>query len=643
MTAIVGKNKKRYLFYTIIIVVLILHSSLIYGQTEKLVNTSKVFSKTEQADSFLNLSINYLNKEYDLNLAQEYAQKVLSLSTGTKNNQLLSKAHGIIGIVYMYRGILDTAENHILISYKYAKASNNDSLVCIAQMRIGGLKANMSKSDEAMAYFLKALQTAKHIKNYSLIVDAHYKLAGLYASLNQLNKVKEHLYSALEIIDANSITIEDDLKLNVLVFANAYNLNMKKIEPNNNEYDKEFLRLSKQSLDLALKIKNYNQAFSTLLQISIYYKDINNYTLSDKYLNNAMSYLKYSDVNNENMFNVLKIDMLIRNDKKKDAIALIEQFSDTTKTLPLSLKYNTNEIAYLRYKELSMYEKALEKLEITNEYKNRIQEEEQLKLIKELETQYEVDKKDAQIREAKLKQALNKRRTIIFASLLGLIILILAIAYLYNRSRYLKTQLKMAQLQNDLHRSQLNPHFIYNSINAIQPFLYNQSDPNKGAAYLSDVSIMIRNMLDATFDDFWTLQKELDFIIQYCQVQEQILEYKVDLKITCNEKNKALLLPSLILQPFIENCFVHGFQNTDEEKIIDLNIKTEYNYILINIINNSSISKEKQEQKIHVSRAMQITLGRLQSAYPKYKNIEKYIVLHQQDNKFIAELKIPIS
>ncbi|MCA9750098.1 MAG: hypothetical protein KC414_13395, partial [Romboutsia sp.] len=459
MTAIVGKNKKRYLFYTIIIVVLILHSSLIYGQTEKLVNTSKVFSKTEQADSFLNLSINYLNKEYDLNLAQEYAQKVLSLSTGTKNNQLLSKAHGIIGIVYMYRGILDTAENHILISYKYAKASNNDSLVCIAQMRIGGLKANMSKSDEAMAYFLKALQTAKHIKNYSLIVDAHYKLAGLYASLNQLNKVKEHLYSALEIIDANSITIEDDLKLNVLVFANAYNLNMKKIEPNNNEYDKEFLRLSKQSLDLALKIKNYNQAFSTLLQISIYYKDINNYTLSDKYLNNAMSYLKYSDVNNENMFNVLKIDMLIRNDKKKDAIALIEQFSDTTKTLPLSLKYNTNEIAYLRYKELSMYEKALEKLEITNEYKNRIQEEEQLKLIKELETQYEVDKKDAQIREAKLKQALNKRRTIIFASLLGLIILILAIAYLYNRSRYLKTQLKMAQLQNDLHRSQLNPHF----------------------------------------------------------------------------------------------------------------------------------------------------------------------------------------
>ncbi|MCA9750097.1 MAG: hypothetical protein KC414_13390, partial [Romboutsia sp.] len=153
--------------------------------------------------------------------------------------------------------------------------------------------------------------------------------------------------------------------------------------------------------------------------------------------------------------------------------------------------------------------------------------------------------------------------------------------------------------------------------------MYNQSDPNKGAAYLSDVSIMIRNMLDATFDDFWTLQKELDFIIQYCQVQEQILEYKVDLKITCNEKNKALLLPSLILQPFIENCFVHGFQNTDEEKIIDLNIKTEYNYILINIVNNSSINKEKQEQKIHVSRAMQITLGRLQSAYPKYKNIEK--------------------
>lgn len=148
-------------------------------------------------------------------------------------------------------------------------------------------------------------------------------------------------------------------------------------------------------------------------------------------------------------------------------------------------------------------------------------------------------------------------------------------------------------------RAQMNPHFIFNSINSIQGYvLQNKSD--EAYHYLTRFSQLIRTVLDNSKEDMLTLQHELDLLALYVELEQlrfsQKFKYEVLLK--GQVKPQELPFPVMILQPLVENAIWHGLmpKQGHSQLFIKLEIQIINNELVILIIDNG-IGFTKQNEK----------------------------------------------
>lgn len=179
----------------------------------------------------------------------------------------------------------------------------------------------------------------------------------------------------------------------------------------------------------------------------------------------------------------------------------------------------------------------------------------------------------------------------------------------------LKTQLQ--ELESRALKAQMNPHFIFNAMNSIQSLImHNRTD--EAGNYISKFAKLMRHVLENADTNLVSIEKELNSIQLYIELEK--LRMNVDLDYTedidpdlaiYNEK-----IPSLILQPFIENALWHGLNKKDGDKKLSIKIRAE-KYWIICIIKDNGVGRENaagnydQLPEGHLSRATGITLQRL--------------------------------
>ena len=111
-------------------------------------------------------------------------------------------------------------------------------------------------------------------------------------------------------------------------------------------------------------------------------------------------------------------------------------------------------------------------------------------------------------------------------------------------------------------KNQLNPHFIYNGLNAISSLTV--SDPEKAREMVNRLSDFLRYALKQDALHLTTLEKELQAIRQYLEIEEVRFGNRLIYGFNLEEHHKKLSLPGLILQPLFENAVKHGLQQTSE-------------------------------------------------------------------------------
>lgn len=136
-------------------------------------------------------------------------------------------------------------------------------------------------------------------------------------------------------------------------------------------------------------------------------------------------------------------------------------------------------------------------------------------------------------------------------------------------------------------RNQMNPHFIYNTLNSLQNFIFKQ-DPITSNKVLTKFSRMVRNSLRFASLASVSLKDELSFIKDYLELEiirfPDRFEYRIDHDELSKEES---YIPTLILQPLIENCIRHGFRNIDYKGLIEINMTAHHkDYTKIRIIDN---------------------------------------------------------
>jgi len=181
---------------------------------------------------------------------------------------------------------------------------------------------------------------------------------------------------------------------------------------------------------------------------------------------------------------------------------------------------------------------------------------------------------------------------IAIAILLSTIALFILIFYLYRTRR--KKELLMQQeetekgmLELKAIRSQLNPHFIFNSLSSIQG-LINSNQTDAANFYLSEFSNLMRNALVESDKIYYPLEKEIKILETYLKIEQ--LRFQFEYKITIDEaiKTNEIEIPSLLLQPLVENAVKHGVSGLGEKGEININFSIQDHSLLAQIKDNGN-------------------------------------------------------
>jgi LytS/YehU family sensor histidine kinase len=236
--------------------------------------------------------------------------------------------------------------------------------------------------------------------------------------------------------------------------------------------------------------------------------------------------------------------------------------------------------------------------------------------------QIQVLAKENEIMNLKLRR--NQNTLLIGALLVALFTLMLYILY---RQTQLKSDKKLLTLEQSMLRSQMNPHFLFNSLNSIKLYIINNEKKN-AVHYLNKFSKLVRKILESSSVREIPLAEELETIKLYMTIENIRFSNEIDFKIILEEDidPHIIKIPSLILQPFLENALWHGLSSKEGEKSILLQIsRVNEGHIKISITDNGvgrEAAEKLKESKVlkRKSVGIDITKERLANFSKDYQN-----------------------
>ena len=178
-----------------------------------------------------------------------------------------------------------------------------------------------------------------------------------------------------------------------------------------------------------------------------------------------------------------------------------------------------------------------------------------------------------------------------------------------------KRKLKEAEMQ--ALRSQMNPHFMFNTLNSINSFII-EHKTDEASEYLTTFSRLMRDILDNSKHTGIPLKKELQTLKLYLNLEAARLENSFDYRITVSKivAEEGFRVPPLILQPFAENAIWHGLRNKEGKGLLEVIIDMDNEHVLHIIIRDNGIGRKAaasfmMSQFKHKSHGVDITSSRL--------------------------------
>ena len=615
--------------------------------------TLKSEIKSAKTDSIrinklLDLSRYYYEHEINLDSMILISTQAANLSKKHKYLIETSKSYENLGRGYLLKNDLDSAYYYSNESHQIAKQLRDSNLEFSALIGLSHYFLKINNLVKATELGLEALKIAEQSNDKSQMATAYYKLAYTFAFHDDNDKHKFYLDKAFDIIESETIDVPTNIKSGIYASMVDY-FEQKRFRNPENKFLKDTVLYYAEKGIAYGKSVNRASLLAYLLGAKGKMFFLENKTNQAKaYYNEALEFKEKIDQTNIlNLYNKLAYVYLKENNIKealsyKDSI--LKDIADEASFYKQGERYN---LAYYICKTANKYDLALQYHEQMVKMFNKAKDEKQIKTLNELEVKYESQKKDSEIIAQQLENETikSKARTNYFIlSIIALLgIGVLAFLYFKRQNKILVSELNLTKTKEALHRSQLNPHFVSNSINAIYPFLYDKSDPNKAAAYLSDLSQMIRSILDSTFDTSWTLQEELNFIKQYCKIQELKMDVPLSLNLKFDGSLKHILIPSLVTQTFIENCFVHGFATQNIPASINIDVAKQEKELQIRITDNGTATINKSKNENHISRSNQIVEQRLKNTYPKSTLPKDFLTYGIINNTYQVVIKLPIT
>jgi tetratricopeptide (TPR) repeat protein len=298
------------------------------------------------------------------------------------------------------------------------------------------------------------------------------------------------------------------------------------------------------------------------------------------------------------------------------------------RNIPLVLKY-TNELhSFLLKKGDSL--QALRYLVQYHAIQDSINTMNTKARIATFEIEQQQQEKENEIEQLKVQKT-TQRNYYLFAGILLIMIVFGVISrIIYKRKRdkeLLTTDFKkqLAQAETTALRAQMNPHFIFNSLNSINSFVMDQKH-EVASDYLIKFSKLIRLILDNSRSETISLEKELETLKLYVILEAARFDnrFKCVYNIAEDVDTNSIKIPPMLLQPFVENAIWHGLMQKEGEGTITVEISMSNEQLTINseqllkiTISDDGIGREKaaelkSKSATHKSHGLKVTSQRIE-------------------------------
>jgi tetratricopeptide (TPR) repeat protein len=526
----------------------------------------------KELSTFINLgNLSFYKNNY--NKAEEYYTKGLEISGQIGDKHGIAICLSNIGNVLAIRGdLVGALDNYIKASDSYKKINDNMGLAdCLNN--IGLVNLFLERYEKSISYFRESQELYKSLKYKIGIINCYINIGKANIRLLDYKNAEFNLLQALDL--------SKEVKDNYLILSSYVQLG-------NLYYFKMDYGKAKKSYHDALEVnKEYNDeltqldCYESLVNIEI---EFGNLSEAEKYALKALSLAKELDYK----------------------INIRDSYQNLSKV----------------YEEMGNYSKALKLFKLFKIHNDSIFNEENRKQINELETKFQTQKKQQQIdlqesilakQNAELEQSKLLRKSLVggIAALL-LMVLVISYAYVIKRNSNIKInkQKKKIEAQKEILReanivlqqqalsAQMNPHFMFNSLNSVQSYIL-RNDRVKSSEYLARFSRLMRKVLDNSQESFITLNEEFEALNLY--IEMELIRFKdsfnYNLSISEDIDLNKHEIPPLILQPFVDNAILHGLRNKTGDKSLKIEVLQKTDSICILIEDNGIGRAEAQKIK----------------------------------------------
>ncbi len=227
--------------------------------------------------------------------------------------------------------------------------------------------------------------------------------------------------------------------------------------------------------------------------------------------------------------------------------------------------------------------------------------------------------------------------------------LLITVTVLSIRSRLSKIR-EEARVERELNklegmalRLQMNPHFIFNALDSISTFIF-KNEPKQAVRYLSSFARLIRATLESAHENLIPIRTEVDILKSYLELERLRTEERMQFSIDCDEElQESLMIPPLVIQPYIENAVKHGLKPIKGEGWVKVRFIEEADCLLVEIEDNGigrQAASEIQQKRIGFekgkSMSMSITAQRLHLLKQALGKEVKVEITDKFDQKQIA-------
>lgn len=564
----------------------------------------------KQVAEILNKAEKLRNSSYNESI--RVGKQALKLALKTNKTSVLATTYKSLGVTYFHQGIFDSSEYYYKNAIKQYEIVDDTLNIGKVTGNLGIIYRRTRKYNEALQQYFEALNIYKSVNYKEGVANTYVNIGGVHQTLGDFDRALDYYQYAQHIYEKLG---KNKRLTNIFINMGVLYSELKKHD--------QALSYQIRALKLNEKTGNTQLQSTILLNIGQSYHAIHNPLKALEYFDQCenlriqlndhwgiskifiLKALAYEDID-ENMqaekYFKKSIQACLENqlfDDLKESYFFYSQFLEKRNHPYEAINYlkkyhfiNDSLIAIFQNREVK---------ELTAKYESEQQ-------VKELE----VLQQKSQIQHLELGKKNSWIILLIIVMILGVVTIIISL-----RINQLRADHKIMDLRQKVLLTQMNPHFIFNSLTAIQSFILDNK--NKEANnYLSRLASLVRGILENSREEFVSLRTELETLKDYISLQKLRFENDINYKfeIDDNIDLDQFLVPPMLAQPFVENALVHGMLRNNPNARIQIKVSLNKNMdsLCFQIKDNGigiNAAKKMSTNKNHKSIATSIALDRV--------------------------------